>query len=51
MTVAAPAQAPVSLPPAAQVPAPLERVRRRLTGLSIRARLPEILLVAGRLSC
>jgi hypothetical protein len=29
----------------------LDRVRRRLTGLATRARLPELLLIAGRLSC
>lgn len=44
MTVAAPAPAPLALPH-------LERLRRRLTGLATRARLPELLLVAGRLSC
>ena len=29
----------------------LDRVRERLTALATRARLPELLLIAGRLSC
>ena len=33
-------------------PAPrLDRARRRLTALATQARLPELLLIAGRLSC
>ena len=28
-----------------------DRVRERLTSLATRARLPELLLIAGRLSC
>ena len=39
--------APALLPPAPV----LLRVRLRLTGLATRARLPELLLIAGRLSC